>query len=159
MIRLFTRQIEKLHSEDGQALVFVALVGLVSFRCFALTRNVAELVTTKIQNPNAWPKTQSVEKPFCSPLPLAPVFGVTLVAAQEEQIAPELAPGLADRLPGHGELTAPWPLAWLTPQSLPWPGHTPRPAVVEAALTYPHSTRSTPRRRPGSTPTRPHAES
>jgi len=52
MIRLFTRQIERLHSEDGQALVFVALVGLVIFLFFAMTMNVAELVNTKIKNQN-----------------------------------------------------------------------------------------------------------
>lgn len=53
MIRIFTRQIERLHSEDGQALVFVALVGLVIFLFFAMTMNVAELVNTKIKNQNA----------------------------------------------------------------------------------------------------------
>jgi len=52
MIRIFTRQIEKLHSEDGQALVFVALVGLVIFLFLAMTMNVAELVNTKIKNQN-----------------------------------------------------------------------------------------------------------
>ena len=52
MIRIFTRQIEKLHSEDGQALVFVALIGLVIFLFFAMTMNVAELVNTKIKNQN-----------------------------------------------------------------------------------------------------------
>ena len=52
MIRIFTRQIEKLHTEDGQALVFVALVGLVIFLFFAMTMNVAELVNTKIKNQN-----------------------------------------------------------------------------------------------------------
>ena len=53
MIRVFTRQIEKLHTEDGQALVFVALMGLVIFLFFAMTMNVAELVNTKIKNQNA----------------------------------------------------------------------------------------------------------
>ena len=52
MIRIFTRQIEKLHAEDGQALVFVAMVGLVIFLFFAMTMNVAELVNTKIKNQN-----------------------------------------------------------------------------------------------------------
>ena len=52
MIRIFTRQIEKLHSEDGQALVFVALMGLVIFLFLAMTMNVAELVNTKIKNQN-----------------------------------------------------------------------------------------------------------
>jgi hypothetical protein len=52
MIRIFTRQIEKLGTEDGQALVFVALVGLVTFLFFAMTMNVAELVNTKIKNQN-----------------------------------------------------------------------------------------------------------
>ena len=52
MIRIFTRQIERLHSEEGQALVFVALMGLVIFLFFAMTMNVAELVNTKIKNQN-----------------------------------------------------------------------------------------------------------
>jgi len=52
MIRIFTRQIERLHSEDGQALVFVALMGLVIFLFLAMTMNVAELVNTKIKNQN-----------------------------------------------------------------------------------------------------------
>ena len=52
MIRIFTRQIERLHSEDGQAMVFVALVGLIIFLFFAMTMNVAELVNTKIKNQN-----------------------------------------------------------------------------------------------------------
>jgi len=52
MIRIFTRQIEKLHTEDGQALVFVALMGLVIFLFLAMTMNVAELVNTKIKNQN-----------------------------------------------------------------------------------------------------------
>lgn len=52
MIRMVTRQIEKLHSEDGQALVFVAMVGLVIFLFFAMTMNVADLVNTKIKNQN-----------------------------------------------------------------------------------------------------------
>jgi hypothetical protein len=52
MIRIFTRQIETLRSEDGQALVFVALVGLVLFLFLAMTMNVAELVNTKIKNQN-----------------------------------------------------------------------------------------------------------
>ncbi len=52
MIRIFTRQIEKLHEEDGQALVFVALVGLVIFLFFAMAMNVAELVNLKIKNQN-----------------------------------------------------------------------------------------------------------
>lgn len=52
MIRIFTRQIERLGSEDGQALVFVALVGLVIFLFFSMTMNVAELVNTKIKNQN-----------------------------------------------------------------------------------------------------------
>jgi hypothetical protein len=52
MIRIFTRQIERLHSEDGQAMVFVGLVGLIIFLFFAMTMNVAELVNTKIKNQN-----------------------------------------------------------------------------------------------------------
>jgi hypothetical protein len=52
MIGVFTRQIAKLHSQDGQALVFVAMVGLVIFLFFAMTMNVAELVNTKIKNQN-----------------------------------------------------------------------------------------------------------
>jgi hypothetical protein len=52
MIRIFTRQIERLHSEEGQALVFVALMGLVIFLFLAMTMNVAELVNTKIKNQN-----------------------------------------------------------------------------------------------------------
>lgn len=52
MIRIFSRQIEKLHSRDGQALVFVAMVGLVIFLFFALTMNLAELVQLKIKNQN-----------------------------------------------------------------------------------------------------------
>ena len=52
MISIFTRQIERLHSEDGQALVFVALMGLVIFLFLAMTMNVAELVNTKIKNQN-----------------------------------------------------------------------------------------------------------
>jgi hypothetical protein len=52
MIRIFTRQIEKLHEEDGQGLVFVALVGLVIFLFLAMAMNVAELVNTKIKNQN-----------------------------------------------------------------------------------------------------------
>ncbi len=52
MIRIFTRQIERLHSEEGQALVFVALMGLVIFLFLAMTLNVAELVNTKIKNQN-----------------------------------------------------------------------------------------------------------
>jgi hypothetical protein len=52
MIRIFTRQIEKLRAEEGQALVFVAMVGLVIFLFFAMTMNVAELVNTKIKNQN-----------------------------------------------------------------------------------------------------------
>jgi hypothetical protein len=53
MIRIFTRQIERLQSEEGQAMVFVALVGLIIFLFFAMTMNVAELVNTKIKNQNA----------------------------------------------------------------------------------------------------------
>ena len=53
MIRVFTRQIEKLHSEEGQALVFVALMGLIIFLFLAMTMNVAHLVNTKIKNQNA----------------------------------------------------------------------------------------------------------
>jgi hypothetical protein len=52
MIRIFARQREKLREEDGQALVFVALVGLVIFLFFAMTMNVAELVNIKIKNQN-----------------------------------------------------------------------------------------------------------
>jgi hypothetical protein len=52
MIRIFTRQIEKLSTEEGQAIVFVAMVGLVIFLFFAMTMNVAELVNTKIKNQN-----------------------------------------------------------------------------------------------------------
>ncbi len=52
MIRIFTRQIEKLGTEDGQALIFVALVGLVIFLFFSVTMNVADLVNTKIKNQN-----------------------------------------------------------------------------------------------------------
>jgi hypothetical protein len=52
MIRIFTRQIERLRSEDGQALVFVALMGLIIFLFLAMTMNVAELVNTKIKNQN-----------------------------------------------------------------------------------------------------------
>jgi hypothetical protein len=52
MIRIFTRQIERLRSEDGQALVFVALMGMVIFLFLAMTMNVAELVNTKIKNQN-----------------------------------------------------------------------------------------------------------
>ena len=48
MIRLFTRQMEKLHTEDGQALVFVVMVGLLIFLFFAMTMNLAEVVQTKI---------------------------------------------------------------------------------------------------------------
>lgn len=53
MIRIFTRQIEKLGSEEGQALVFVAMVGLVIFLFFAMSMNLAELVNTKIKSQNA----------------------------------------------------------------------------------------------------------
>ncbi len=53
MIRVFTRQIERLHSEEGQALVFVALMGLIIFLFLAMTMNVAHLVNTKIKNQNA----------------------------------------------------------------------------------------------------------
>ncbi|MEW6441503.1 MAG: Tad domain-containing protein [bacterium] len=53
MIRIFTRQIEKLGTEDGQALVFVAMVGLVIFLFFAMSVNLAELVNTKIKHQNA----------------------------------------------------------------------------------------------------------
>jgi len=52
MIRIFTRQIEILNTEEGQALVFVAMVGLVIFLFFAMTMNVADLVNTKIKNQN-----------------------------------------------------------------------------------------------------------
>jgi len=52
MIRIFTRQIEKLRSQDGQALVFVAMVGLLIFLFFAMTMNLAELVQLKIKNQN-----------------------------------------------------------------------------------------------------------
>jgi hypothetical protein len=52
MIRIFTRQIERLGSEEGQALVFVALVGLVIFLFFSMAMNVAELVNVKIKNQN-----------------------------------------------------------------------------------------------------------
>ncbi len=52
MLSVFTRQIEKLGSEEGQALVFVAMVGLVVFLFFAMTMNVAELLNTKIKNQN-----------------------------------------------------------------------------------------------------------
>ncbi len=52
MIRIFTRQIEKLHEEEGQALVFVALVGLVIFLFLAMAMNVAEMVNLKIKNQN-----------------------------------------------------------------------------------------------------------
>ena len=53
MIRIFTRQIEKLGNEEGQALVFVAMVGLVIFLFFAMSMNLAELVNTKIKSQNA----------------------------------------------------------------------------------------------------------
>ncbi len=52
MIKIFTRQIEKLGSEKGQALVFVAMVGVVIFLFFAMTMNLAEVVNTKIKNQN-----------------------------------------------------------------------------------------------------------
>jgi len=52
VLRVFTRQREKLGSEEGQALVFVAMVGLVVFLFFAMTMNVAELFNTKIKNQN-----------------------------------------------------------------------------------------------------------
>jgi len=52
MIRIVSRQIEKLHSRDGQALVFVAMVGLLIFLFFALTMNLAELVQLKVKNQN-----------------------------------------------------------------------------------------------------------
>ncbi len=52
MIRLFTKQIERLGSEEGQALVFVAMVGLVIFLFVAMSMNLAELVNTKIKNQN-----------------------------------------------------------------------------------------------------------
>ena len=52
MIRTLNRQLERLRSEDGQAMVFVALVGLIVFLFLAMTMNVAELVNTKIKNQN-----------------------------------------------------------------------------------------------------------
>ncbi len=52
MIRLFTKQIERLGSEEGQALVFVAMVGLVIFLFLAMSMNMAELINTKIKNQN-----------------------------------------------------------------------------------------------------------
>jgi len=52
MIRIFSKQIEKLHSRDGQALVFVAMVGVLIFLFFAMTMNLAELVQLKIKNQN-----------------------------------------------------------------------------------------------------------
>jgi len=52
VLRVFTRQREKLGSEEGQALGFVAMVGLVVFLFFAMTMNVAELFNTKIKNQN-----------------------------------------------------------------------------------------------------------
>lgn len=53
MIRVFTRQIEKLGSEEGQALVFVAMVGLVIFLFFAMSMNIAEILNAKIKSQNA----------------------------------------------------------------------------------------------------------
>ena len=53
MIRIFTRQIEKLGNEEGQALVFVAMVGMVIFLFFAMSMNLAELINTKIKSQNA----------------------------------------------------------------------------------------------------------
>ena len=52
MISVFTRQIEKLHREDGQALVFVAMVGMLIFMFFAMTANIAEITQTKIKQQN-----------------------------------------------------------------------------------------------------------
>ncbi len=52
MIRIFTAQMEKLHSEEGQALVFVAMVGLVIFLFFAMTMNLAEVIHSKIKGQN-----------------------------------------------------------------------------------------------------------
>ncbi len=53
MIRIFARQIVSLRSEKGQALPFVAMVGLLIFLFFAMTMNLAELVNTKIKAQNA----------------------------------------------------------------------------------------------------------
>ena len=52
MIRIFTRQIEKLGTEEGLALVFIAMVGLVMFLFLAMSMNLAELVNIKIKNQN-----------------------------------------------------------------------------------------------------------
>jgi len=52
MIRVFSRQIQKLHSQEGQALVFVAMVGLLLFLFFAMTMNLAEVAHIKIKNQN-----------------------------------------------------------------------------------------------------------
>jgi len=53
MIRIFTRQIERLGTEDGQAMVFVAMVGLLIFLFFAMSMNMAQLINTKIKHQNA----------------------------------------------------------------------------------------------------------
>lgn len=53
MIRVFARQIVSLRSEKGQALPFVAMVGLLIFLFFAMTMNLSELLNAKIKGQNA----------------------------------------------------------------------------------------------------------
>lgn len=53
MIRIFTGQIVSLRSQKGQALPFVAMVGLLIFLFFAMSVNLADLVNTKIKAQNA----------------------------------------------------------------------------------------------------------
>lgn len=53
MIRVFARQLVSLRSEKGQALPFVAMVGLLIFLFFAMTMNLSELLNAKIKAQNA----------------------------------------------------------------------------------------------------------
>jgi hypothetical protein len=53
MIRIFSRQIAGIRTEKGQALPFVAMVGLLIFLFFAMTMNLAELLNTKVKAQNA----------------------------------------------------------------------------------------------------------
>ena len=52
MLGIFTRQINKLGTEKGQALVFVVMVGLLIFLFFAMTMNLAEIINAKIKSQN-----------------------------------------------------------------------------------------------------------
>lgn len=53
MIKVFARQLVSIRSEKGQALPFVAMVGLLIFLFFAMAVNLADLLNAKIKAQNA----------------------------------------------------------------------------------------------------------